>query len=382
MNSFGIRGIILQNKCVIAQEKDIKYKYLLKSVGIEGTKENTKSMFVKAVLLPPNDEWWTDPDTWAIRIDQNNTQDWFDADKERYLAEFRAAVKDWWKQHVLVDQVIDKLTSGYYWLKYCTVRELCRGVRVLCDDSSIDKLYGRIDEMRGISIVGRMYDNSSVGLMRGSSIVRVMHDNSIVSKMHDNSIVNVMHDHSIVSEMHDNSTVNEMHDHSIVSEMHDNSFVRGLHDNSTVITMYDTSIVSWLNDASIVITMYGGSKVHSMCGTSTVGRMRDASTIGRMCDNSKVDFMSDSSIVSEMYDNSNIGEMRGTSTIITMYGTCTVRLMSDTSTVITMQGNSRILSMRDTSTVRRISKSKYKWVGIKACALKTGNNFLLQALTK
>lgn len=275
-------GIILKTGCVIAQEENNNYSSLLKSAGIEDTAEIAMlksagiedtaeiamltSAGIRAELLPPNDEWWTDPDTWEFNIDQDTTPDWFEADKERYLVEFRTTVKEWWKQHVLIDQTIDDLTSGYYWLKRCTVKKLWNDVKVLCDDCIIGAMYenSTIIEMRGnstvslmcgSSTVSKMYDNSTVSKMCGTSIVGWMFDNGTVRLMCDNSTVNEMYGSSTVGEMHDNSTVREMWDISAIKEMHGHSTVHEMHDISVVHAMYDTSIVN---------RMYNNSTAHNL----------------------------------------------------------------------------------------------------------------------
>lgn len=104
---------------------------LLESLKIEDTTENAMRMFVRAELLPKNDEWWTDPDTWEMNVDQDILPEWFENDKEKYIAQFQEAVKDWWKEHVMIDQKIEELSSGYYRLKRCEVKRLLNDVQVI-----------------------------------------------------------------------------------------------------------------------------------------------------------------------------------------------------------------------------------------------------------
>lgn len=92
-------GIIFKNRIVVAQGANDNHSDMLNELGIEDTTENAMRKFVRAELLPPDGEWWTDPDTWKVNIDQDITPEWFDNDKEKYIAEFREAVKEWWKDH-------------------------------------------------------------------------------------------------------------------------------------------------------------------------------------------------------------------------------------------------------------------------------------------
>lgn len=134
-------GIILKNRVVVAQGADDSHTDLLESLNIPDTYENVIRKFVRAELIPPNYKWWTDPDTWNINIDQDQVPDWFEEDREKYTAEFRQAVKEWWKVHVLVNQKIDVLSSGYYRLKRCKVKKLCNDAKVLCSSSTVQEMW-------------------------------------------------------------------------------------------------------------------------------------------------------------------------------------------------------------------------------------------------
>ena len=162
-------GVILKNRIVIAPGENDSHSDLLESLGIEDDYLGASKKFVRAELVPKNDEWWVSPeehpDKWVFIVDQDITPDWFD--KEEHEKIFREAVCDWWKEHVLVDQKIDELNSGFYRLKRCEVKRLCKDVKVL--------LYG--------SQVGTMRENSQVGTMRESSQVGTMRENSQVGEM-------------------------------------------------------------------------------------------------------------------------------------------------------------------------------------------------------
>ncbi len=86
-------GIILRNKCVLSQEQDESHSCLLSDLKIEDTFENAARVFVRAELLPPNGEWWTDLSTWIFDVDQDIVPDWYKEDPKRYEEEFRNEVK-------------------------------------------------------------------------------------------------------------------------------------------------------------------------------------------------------------------------------------------------------------------------------------------------
>ena len=87
--------IILKTRCVIAQGSNDSHSDLLKELKIEDTTQNAMTKFVRAELLPPNNEWWTNPKTWDLNIDQDIMPDWFIEDKEKYIEDFIATVTDW-----------------------------------------------------------------------------------------------------------------------------------------------------------------------------------------------------------------------------------------------------------------------------------------------
>ena len=263
-------GIILKTRCVIAEGADDSHSNLLESLGIEDTRENAMRKFVRVELTPVNDEWWTNPDTWEISVDQDIVPDWFDIDREKYFEEFRNAVKVWWQEHVRVDQKIDELSSGYYRLKRCEVKKLLNDVQAMLDNSTVQKMLDN-------STVQKMLDNSTVQKMLGNSTVQAMLGNSTVQAMLDNSTVQEMWGNSTVQKMCDNSTVQEMWGNSTVQKMLGNSTVQAMCDNSTVQAMCDNSTVQ---------EMWGNSTVQKMWGNSTVQEMLDNSTVQKMWGNS------------------------------------------------------------------------------------------------
>ena len=158
-------GILLKDRVVIAQKDNDSHQDMLEELNISDTYENAARVFVRAELIPEKEEWWTDPDGWEFVIDQDIVPDWFEEDREGHISRFRAAVKEWWSGHVLVDKKIDTLRTGYYMLKDCEVEKLCGDAMVLLKNS-------QVGVMRDGSQVGEMYGSSQVGEMYGSSAAR------------------------------------------------------------------------------------------------------------------------------------------------------------------------------------------------------------------
>jgi predicted double-glycine peptidase len=263
-------GLILKNRCVIAEGANDSHSDLLESLGIEDNIENAMRVFVRVELLPPNEEWWTDPDTWKENVDQDILPEWFENDKDRYFDEFRKAVKDWWKEHVRIDEEIEELSSGYYRLKRCKVKNMLKDVKAMLDNSTVQNMWDNstVQDMRDNSTVQNMRDNSTVQNMRGNSTVQNMLDNSTVQNMRDNSTVQNMWGNSTVQDMWDNSTVQNMRGNSTVQNMLDNPTVQNMRDNSTVQNMWGNSTVQDMRDNSTVQNMWGNSTVQNMWGNS------------------------------------------------------------------------------------------------------------------
>ena len=214
-------GIILKSKIVVAQGDNDSHSDLLESLGIKDDYMGASKTFVRAELVPKNNEWWVNPqespDSWNFIVDQDITPDWFDKDEHEKL--FREAVCSWWNEHVLVDKKIDILSDGYYRLKRCEVKKLCNDVKVMCDSSTVQEMYGS-------STVQVMYGSSTVQKMYGSSTVQEMYGSSTVQEMYDSSTVQVMCDSSTVQKMCDSSTVQKMYDSSTVQKMYGNTIAR------------------------------------------------------------------------------------------------------------------------------------------------------------
>ena len=182
-------GIIFKTRCVVAPGENDSHSDLLRELNIEDTYTNASRMFVRAELVPENNEWWTDPAEWMFVVDQDVTPDWYDTDPGKYEEEFRQAVKAWWGEHVLVDKKIDELSSGYYRLKRCKVKKLLNDVKVYLDSSTVGEMWdsSTVEKMWDSSTVKKMCDSSTVEKMLGSSTVEKMLGSSTVEKMCDSS---------------------------------------------------------------------------------------------------------------------------------------------------------------------------------------------------
>ena len=105
-------GIILKNRVVLAPEGNESHSDLLESLGIEDTRMGALKIFVRAELIPKDNNKMSDVKDWRYKVDQDIVPDWYEKDPERYEQEFRNAVEKYmekWKKNL-------KAICGYYWI--------------------------------------------------------------------------------------------------------------------------------------------------------------------------------------------------------------------------------------------------------------------------
>lgn len=104
-------GIILKSKVVLTPEGNESHSDLLESLGIEDTYINASKTFVRAELIPKNDDKMTDVKEWRYNVYQDEVPDWYEKDPERYEQDFRNAVEEYmneWRKQF-------KFICGHYW---------------------------------------------------------------------------------------------------------------------------------------------------------------------------------------------------------------------------------------------------------------------------
>jgi len=250
-------GIILKDKIFIPDYDH--HTDMLKELNIEDNSKNAQSIFVRAELIPQDNNVFSDIATWRFNVDQDIVPDWFvkDYEKERMIA----AVKEWGKSRIYIGvDGLELSTGANYYLKDCKDVLLQGNVNVaMLQSSNVEQMLGSsaVEVMRDSSTVGHMWesstvekmlDSSTVRRMRGSSTVGAMCGNSIVEKMWDGSTVHKTFDNSTVYHMGASSTVHQMLDRSTVGEMFDRSTVGEIFNRATIIKMRDSSTVSIPDD--------------------------------------------------------------------------------------------------------------------------------------
>ncbi len=106
-------GIILKNKVVLAPEGDESHSDLLVNLGIKDNHLNAIKTFVRAELIPKNNNKASDISKWRYKVDQDIVPDWYEKDPERYEQEFRDSVRRYMKKYFEERNI--SIICGYGW---------------------------------------------------------------------------------------------------------------------------------------------------------------------------------------------------------------------------------------------------------------------------
>ena len=125
-------AIILKDRIFIPDYDS--HTEMLEELGIEDSRANAERLFVRAELIPPNNDVFRPIDTWNFNVDQDILPDWFveEVDKERMVK----AVSDWAKDriHIGVDGLKIDIGRNHY------IKD-CKNVTV-CGSASISEVRG------------------------------------------------------------------------------------------------------------------------------------------------------------------------------------------------------------------------------------------------
>lgn len=95
-------GVILKNKVILAPIYNESHSSLLEKLGIEDNDLNARKTFVRVELVPPNGDKTISVNNWKYVVDQDIVPDWYENDPGKYESEFRNAVEEWVKEHIIV----------------------------------------------------------------------------------------------------------------------------------------------------------------------------------------------------------------------------------------------------------------------------------------
>ena len=174
-------GIILKDRVFIPDYDS--HTDMLKELGIEDNRKNAESLFVRAELLPPNNDVFAPVDSWRFNVDQDILPEWFveSYEKERMIA----AVKEWAKDRIHIGVYGLKISAGAkHYIKDCQNVEVYgqASISKVCGQASISEVYGqaRISAVYGQARISAVYGQARISEVYGqASISKVCEQASI-----------------------------------------------------------------------------------------------------------------------------------------------------------------------------------------------------------
>lgn len=88
-------GLIFKDRVVLTPMYNESHSNMLERLKIKDTDFNARKVFVRAELLPYNDDFMSNINKWQYIVDQDVTPDWYDIDLKKYEEMFRAEVNEW-----------------------------------------------------------------------------------------------------------------------------------------------------------------------------------------------------------------------------------------------------------------------------------------------
>lgn len=204
-------AIILKDRVFIPDYDS--HSDMLNELGIEDTKENAERLFIRAELIPADDDVFSDISTWKFNVDQDILPDWYveEYDKQRMIE----AVKEWAKNriHIGKDNLVISDGAGHY-IKDCTNVEI-RGnayVEQICDNTTVKNICGNttVKNIYGNATAKNIYDSARVGYICGDAKVDYICDSATVDYIYGDAKVNNIYGDATVESIDGNVTVKDI----------------------------------------------------------------------------------------------------------------------------------------------------------------------------
>ena len=132
-------GIILKDRVFIPDYDS--HTDMLQKLKIEDTEENARRLFVRAELIPPNDDVFAPVSSWKYRVDQDILPEWYAAEVDE--RRMREAVTEWAKEHIHIGEKIEEINSGTHWIKDGEIGKICGSadIRTICGSAKVGNIY-------------------------------------------------------------------------------------------------------------------------------------------------------------------------------------------------------------------------------------------------
>ncbi len=255
-------GIILKDS-VFVSDCD-SHTDMLKELGIEDTRKNAERLFVRAELIPKNDDVFSDINEWTFRVDQDIIPDWFveEYEKQRMIE----AVKEWAKNRIHIDKDNLKIKDGSgHYIKNCKNVQICGSATVenVCDSATVENVC----------------DSATVKYICGNATVEYIYGNATVENIYGNATVENICGNATVKYICGNATVKNVYDSATVENVCDSATVKYIYGNATVKNVYDSATVENVCGNATVENICGSATVENICGSATVKNVYDSATV-------------------------------------------------------------------------------------------------------
>lgn len=159
-----LKSAIIMKDRIFMPDHDSHSK-MLDELGITDDYFNASKVFVRAELVPADEDVFSDIDGWEFSVDQDITPEWFD---EKDCAErMRKAVKEWAKTHIFVGQNDLEISHG----ENICIKD-CKNVDI-CGNATVEYIYGS-------ATVKNIYDSATVKYICDNATVKYIHGSATV----------------------------------------------------------------------------------------------------------------------------------------------------------------------------------------------------------
>ena len=260
-------GILLKDRVFIPDYDS--HEDMLKELKIEDTEDNARRLFVRAELVPPNDDVFTQVSEWKYRVDQDILPDWYvpEVDEKRV----RDAVAEWAKEHIHVGEKIEEITSGLHWIMDGTVGVIggSAEIRELCGSATVEKICNsaEVGYICGSAKVKYIRDSAKVGYICNSAEVRYIRDSAEVGYICGSAKVKYIRDSAKVRYIRNYAEVGYICGSAEVENIFGSAKVGNICCSATVMT---DSVSKWYNaddvcikDEAVIIDRYNKKIYHA-----------------------------------------------------------------------------------------------------------------------
>ena len=313
-------AIILKDRIFIPDYDS--HTEMLEELGIADTTENAERLFVRAELIPANNDVFSDIDTWIFHVDQDIQPEWFVAEYEKQR--MIQAVKGWAKTHIHIGIDNLKIDSGKgHYIEDCKNVEIC-----------------------GSATVNYIYGSATVNNICDSATVKNIYGSATVNNICDSATVKNICDSATVKNIYGSATVNNICDSATVENIYGSATVKNICGSATVNYIYGSATVNNICDSATVENIYGSATVNYIYGSATVKNIYGSATVDYIYDSATVKNICDSATVENIYDSATVKNICDSATVENIYGSATVNNICDSATVERAKGCSIIATSK------------------------------------